>query len=64
MERERFDFTPSRDFGRQDDPSDESFDAIRARTQAILQSAAQVAHSAVTALTENTMQQLRQQGGQ
>ncbi len=63
MERERFDFTPGRDFGRQEDSSDE-FDGTRTRIGNIVQQAVQVAHGTVTAQLENHLQQMRQQGAQ
>ena len=65
MERERFDFPPSRDFGGQDGPSDdESFDAREGHLESILRRADHVMDRSVNAQGEQQLQQLRQRGAE
>jgi hypothetical protein len=64
MERERFNFTNGPDFNRDDDSSDEEFEATRQRTREILDHGLRVRQGIATAQNENTLQQLLQRGAQ
>ncbi len=64
MERERFDFRPSRDLGGQDGPSDESFDAREGHLESILRQADHVMDRSVNSQGEQQLQQLRQRGAE
>lgn len=64
MEREHFDFTPSRNSSYADNPADDEFEATRTRNQGLLNHVDQLMHRTATTHHEQMLQQLQQQGAQ